>query len=901
MSTHNEWRRWGPYLSERAWGTVREDYSPNGDAWSFLPHDMARSKAYRWGEDGIAGICDRYQVLCFAMAFWNEKDPFLKERLFGLAGPEGNRGEDVKEYYYYLDSTPTHSYMKYLYRYPQGEFPYGWLTEENRRRNGKGFEFELLDTGLFENNRYFDIFVEYAKSSAEDICIKITAHNRGDQDAPLHILPHLWFRNVWRLNAEKNSSIIEPAHDTHEYVTLAAEDGPLNLKNLGIYYSLGRRYLYCEGSPSLLFTDNETNAPRVFGPGAQSRSPYVKDAFHRHLVNQEPGVLRPEKFGTKASAHYRHVVPAHGTWTVRLRFSPDARRDPFLDFDLIMQERLKDADKFYDSVHPPRATPEEKMIQRQALAGMLWSKQAYIYDVNLWLNGDDPSHKPPPSRQNIRNSHWRHLNSRRILSMPDKWEYPWFAAWDLAFHALPLGLVDMEFAKEQIWLLMFEQFMHPNGQIPAYEWEFSDMNPPVQGFAAWKIYQLDKRMNGKGDLKFLEKVFHKLILNFAWWINRTDSEGHNIFEGGFLGLDNISVLDRSEKLPPGWELKQSDATGWMAMFCLNLMTIAIELAHHNSVYEGLATKFFQHFIYVTAAMNRMGNQHYELWDEKDGFFYDVLSRPGEAYEKIRVRSLVGLIPLYAIESFYEKDIQNLKEFKFGLKWFIENRQSLTRKCLSVQNTDQGTRYVLSIVGQRRLPRILDRLFSEAEFLSDYGFRSLSKAHKHEPYRLGQNTVGYEPAESDTKIKGGNSNWRGPIWFPTSYLLIESLRKFSDCYPDLKVTRQHGHQSSLAEAADDVADRMIGIFRKDRSGRRPVFGGARKFQEDPNWQNHLLFYEYFHGDEGCGLGASHQTGWTGLVATLLDELRRPRHYHTDRKVETLAVSRGDQDPSGTDGI
>jgi hypothetical protein len=895
----NDWKRWGPYLSERSWGTVREDYSANGNAWDFLPHDLARSKSYRWGEDGIAGICDRYQIMCFGLGLWNEKDPILKERMFGLTGPEGNHGEDVKEYYYYLDSTPTHSYMKYLYRYTQNEYPYGWLIHENRQRQGKGFEFELIDTNAFDNDRYFDVFVEYAKASAEDMCIQITAHNRGDQPAPLHIMPHLWFRNIWRNQPEKNESKVEIGHDGKGFVSLSAEDGPLNLKSLGIYYALGRRYLYCQGAPSLLFTDNETNAERVFGAGAQSRSPYVKDAFHRHVIHKEPGVLRPENFGTKAAAHYHTVVPAKSSWTVKLRLTQDARRDPFDDFDRIVAARIKEADDFYATVHPPRATADEKLVQRQALAGMLWTKQAYIYDVNQWLNGDDPAHKPPASRNNIRNGHWRHLNSRRVLSMPDKWEYPWFAAWDLAFHTIPLALVDLEFAKEQLWLLMFEQFMHPNGQIPAYEWEFSDLNPPVQGFAALKLFQLEKRLTGKPDFKYLERVFHKLILNFAWWINRTDSEGHNIFEGGFLGLDNISVLDRSEKLPPGWELKQSDATGWMALLCLSLMKMALDLAHHNSVYEGLATKFFQHFIYVTAAMNRMGNQHFELWDEKDGFFYDVLSRPGEDYEKIRVRSLVGLIPLYAVDAFYEHDIENLKEFKFSLKWFIENRQNLTRKCLTIQKTEHGTRYVLSILGSRRLPRILDRLFSEDEFLSPYGFRSLSKAHKHEPYRLGTSTVNYEPAESDNKIKGGNSNWRGPIWFPTSYLLIESLRKFSEYYPELKVSRKNEPDISLAQAADEVADRMIGIFRRNENGCRPVFGGSTKFQEDPNWRDHVLFYEYFHGDEGAGLGASHQTGWTGLVASLIDEIKRT-HHHTETEVlETMNVKR--DDTSSTDGI
>lgn len=866
------WRKWGPYMSERAWGTVREDYSPNGDAWNFLPYDLARSKAYRWGEDGLAGICDRYQVVCFALALWNGKDPILKERLFGLSGPEGNHGEDVKEYYYYLDNTPTHSYMKYLYRYPQEEYPYRWLVEENRRRNGRGLEFELIDTGIFDQDRYFDVFVEYAKATPEDICIRITVHNRGDQDAPLHVLPHVWFRNIWRFAPERNASIIELGHKGDNFRTLSMEDGPLNLRSLGIYYSIGRRYLYCEGAPEFLFTDNETNAERVFGPGAQSRSPYVKDAFHRYLIHGEK-CIRPEPFGTKACAHYATIVPARSSWQLRLRWTQDARRNPFEDYDKVFRDRIEEADEFYNEIHPPFATEEEKMIQRQALAGMLWTKQVYLYDVNLWLNGDDPNHRPPASRLHIRNIHWRHLNSKRILSMPDKWEYPWFAAWDLAFHTIPLGLVDLDFAKEQLWLLLFEQFMHPNGQIPAYEWEFSDLNPPVQGWATWKLYQLEKRLRGKGDLKFLEKVFHKLILNFAWWINRTDSEGHNVFEGGFLGLDNISVFDRSEKLPEGWELKQSDATGWMALFCLNLMTIALELAHHNSVYESLATKFFQHFIYVTAAMNRMGSQHYELWDEKDGFFYDVLSRPGEKYEKIRVRSLVGLIPLYAIEAFYDHQIENLKEFKFNLKWFLDNRQHLTRKCMTTQKTEQGTRYVLSIVGARRLPRILERLFSEEEFLSPHGFRTLSKAHKKEPFWMGNSFVSYEPAESDNKIKGGNSNWRGPIWFPTSYLLLESLRRFSEYFPEIRVQRSDGRSQSILEAAEDVADRMIGIFRRGKDGRRPVFGGAKKFQEDPFWRDHLLFYEYFHGDEGAGLGASHQTGWTGLVATLIDELRR----------------------------
>ena len=871
------WRRWGPYVSERAWGTVREDYSPDGTAWDYFTHDQARSKAYRWGEDGLAGICDRYQVLVFALALWNGRDPILKERAFGLIPAEGNHGEDVKEYYFYLDSTPTHSYMKYLYKYPQAEFPYRRLVEENQARSGQGPEHELLDTGAFGEDRYFDVFVEYAKASPDDICVRIEVFNRGPETAPLHILPHLWFRNTWAWADRPGSEPrIAPGPAGAGYLSLAADDTDADpLPNLQFEYRLGPRYLYGEVGGEPLFTDNETNMPRVYGPGAGSRKPYVKDGFHRHIVNGEPTV-NPDRVGTKACLHYVRQVPAGGSIVLRLRLTPDQMKNPLKDVGAVVGKRKAEADEFYETIHPPKATEDERRVQRQAFAGMLWSKQIYLFDVQRWMEGDNPNWPPPSSRKTIRNAHWRHLNSMRILSMPDKWEYPWFAAWDLAFHCMPLTLVDPEFAKEQLWVMLFEQFQHSNGQIPAYEWEFSDLNPPVHAWAVWRVYNMDRVRTGKSDRAFLEKCFHKLLINFAWWVNKVDSQGNNVFEGGFLGLDNITVVDRSDKLPGGAVLEQSDATGWMGMFCLNMMRIALELAKENRTYEGLATKFFQHYVYIGAAMKHMGGRDYQLWDVRDGFFYDVLRYADGSFHKFRVRSLVGLIPLYAIERLEEDWIQPFAEFRANLEWFIKNRQDLVQRCCHTIERDGRRVHILAIVNEEQMKHLLERVSDPEEFLSDWGLRSLSKFHEQHPFVFGASEVRYEPGEAACKIKGGNSNWRGPVWFPTAFLMIESLRKLGTAYgPTLSIKTPASSDGSLtlSRLAEQLANRMIKMFVRGPDGRRPVYGDCETFQNDPLWRDYILFYEYFHGDTGMGLGASHQTGWTGLVASLIDEWRR----------------------------
>jgi hypothetical protein len=868
------WRRWGPYVSERSWGTVREDYSPNGAAWDFLSHDAARSKAYRWGEDGLAGICDRYQILVFSLALWNGKDPILKERAFGLTPAEGNHGEDVKEYYFYLDSTPTHSYMKYLYKYPQAAYPYTWLIEENRARGGRGFEFELLDTGIFDEDRYFDIFVEYAKASAEDLCIRIEAINRGPAPAPLHLLPHLWFRNIWGWNDLRGATpLIEEGPANDESLSLLADDTRADrLKNLPFDYQLGRRYLYAEASGTPLFTDNETNTQRLYG--VPSVNNYVKDAFHRAIVSGEISAVNPNRTGTKACIHYTYNVPAGGSVVLRLRLTPELLKKPLRDVDQVVEQRRGEADEFYAAIHPAKATEDEKRVQRQAFAGLLWSKQSYLFDVIEWFDGDNTLWPPPGSRLWIRNRHWRHLNSMRVLSMPDKWEYPWFAAWDLAFHTVPFAIIDPEFAKEQLFLMLFEQFQHPSGQIPAYEWEFSDLNPPVHAWAVWRVYSRDKARTGTGDREFLEKCFHKLLINFAWWVNKVDSAGNNVFEGGFLGLDNITVIDRSEKLPGGAVLEQSDATGWMGMFCLNLMRMALELSTGNKAYESLALKFFEHYIYIGAAMKNMGGRKYSLWDEDDGFFYDVLRFPDGAFNKFRVRSLVGIVPIYAAEAIRLDDIEEFHEFKTNFLWFVNNRKELTESCCHY--IEAKRQYELTIMDERQMRRLLERVLSPDEFLSDFGVRSLSKYHGQHPFVFEYREVRYDPAESDNKIKGGNSNWRGPIWFPTTFLIIESLRTLGAGYGDdfkLRIPGEADVEKNLLHIAGEIANRMIRIFIRNDRGERPVYGGTRKFQEDPYWKDLILFYEFYHGDNGAGIGASHQTGWSALVAALIDDWRR----------------------------
>ncbi|HEX3704254.1 MAG TPA: hypothetical protein VHU82_13055 [Vicinamibacterales bacterium] len=874
------WRHWGCYVGDRAWGTVREDYSADGDAWTFVTHEMSRSKAYRWGEDAIGGLCDRYQLLVCAPAFWNGRDPILKERYFGLTSKEGNHGEDVKEYYFYLDNTPTHSYMRMLYKYPQGEFPYRRLLDENRARNGGGAEFELLDTGVFDTDRYFDIVIEYAKATTDDICIRIEAFNRGPEDAELHVIPQLWFRNTWGWGSMRQRppriQIGTRPSDAGTFVALEADDtGAEQLQNLTLDYRLGLRRLYGPADGEPLFTDNETNGPVTWGPSASSASRFTKDAFHRRIVHGENAV-NPVPEGTKACLHYRATVPAGGSIVWRLRLTPEVLGAPLDDVDAIVKARQAEADAFYATIHPPKATTDERLVQRQALAGLLWSKQVYVFDVQQWLEGDDPAHPPPEGHKTIRNVHWRHLNSIRILSMPDKWEYPWFAAWDLGFNCTALSLVDPDFAEDNLWLLLFEQFQHPNGQLPAYEWEFSDLNPPVHAWACWRVYQMRKQRTGAGDREFLERCFHKLLMNFAWWVNKVDSEGKNVFEGGFLGLDNIAVVDRSVRLASGAILEQSDATGWMGFFSLGMMRIALELAQENRTYEAMATKFFEHFVYIGGAMKNMGGRDYQLWDETDGFFYDVVRYPNGTFHKFRVRSLVGLIPLYAIDVVDEDAVAVMPAFLGSLQWFVRNRPDLIGEACFTETTGGHTRHVLSIVDRHQLEMLLQRIWDPAEFLSPGGIRSLSKVHEAHPFGFGGGEVRYEPAEADLKIRGGNSNWRGPVWFPTSYLLIHALAKFDAAYGGaFSVTTPGSPDTPLTprEMAQEIANRMIRLFTRGADGRRPIYGAAEKFQQDPHWRDVLLFHEYFHGDNGAGLGANHQTGWTGLVANLIDEWRR----------------------------
>ncbi len=867
------WKCWGPYLSERSWGTVREDYSEHGDAWGFLTHDMARSKAYRWGEDGLAGYCDRYQLLCFSLALWNGRDPILKERLFGLVPNEGNHGEDVKEHYYYLDSSPTHSYMRFLYKYPQAEFPYAQLVEENRNRNGRGPEYELLDTGAFAQDRYFDVFVEFAKASPEDTFIKITAHNRGPDRAPLHIIPQILFRNTWAWGPVRGAEPrIQLSSRGPGGVSMWADDAGTDLLPSLIHpYSLGRMHLHGPEGGIPLFTNNESNNERLYG--APNSSAFVKDAFHRALIHGEQST-NPESFGTKAALCYALDIPPRSSQAVTLFLGRDPSPKVLLDAEQALADRLADTDTFYAWVHPPKASDDEKLVQRQALAGMLWSKQFYFLDVNTWMRGDDPERHLPPARAKIRNTHWRHLNSMRILSMPDKWEYPWFAAWDLAFHALPLALVDFDFAKSQLTYLLFEQFQHPNGQIPAYEWEFSDLNPPVHAWAVWRVFHLERIKTGQRDRDFLEKSFHKLMLNFTWWVNKVDSEGNNVFEGGFLGLDNITVLDRSQALPGGAKLEQADATGWMGFFSLVMMRIALELAKEDPVYERLATKFFQHYVLIGGAIKNMGGQdHVSLWCEESGFFHDKLKYPDGSSETLTVRSLVGIIPLYAVERLERDWLKKFPEFSKRLDWSLRNMGALlANSCYPVEHRN-GESLVLAIFDRHQLERLLDRIFDSSEFLSSFGVRSLSKHHEGSPFRFGTSEVRYEPAETESKLKGGNSNWRGPIWFPTTFLIIEALKKLNKAYGSehCAMTRE-GRCLSFQDLAGEIADRLISIFTRNADGRRPVFGDNLVLQNDPHWRDHINFFEYFNGDTGAGLGASHQTGWTGLVATLIDEWR-----------------------------
>ncbi|MBL8200050.1 MAG: glucosidase [Chromatiales bacterium] len=862
------WKKWGPYLSERQWGTVREDYSPGGDAWEYFPHEHARSRAYRWGEDGIAGLSDRAQNLCLSLAMWNGRDHMLKERLFGLTNSQGNHGEDVKELYYYLDATPTHSWLKMLYKYPQAEFPYARLVRENGQRGVGQPELELIDTGVFDDDRYFDVFVEYAQSGPEDILMRVTAVNRGAEPAPLHLLPQLWFRNTW---SWKGGSARPELMDVDETEVLA-EHG-----------AMGTYRLYLDGAPELLFTDNDTNVPLLHGVALPG---HFKDAFHERVVNGNRAAVNGRRRGTKMAAWYQQQVPAGGSMEVRLRLCRRPKSLPFEDFEGIFARRRAEADEFYARVQHGIASEDVRRVQRQAFAGLIWSKQFYYYDVPEWLNGDPAQPPPPPERRHGRNWEWQHLNNADVISMPDKWEYPWYAAWDLAFHMIPFALIDAGFAKRQLVLLTREWYMHPNGQMPAYEWSFGDVNPPVHAWAAWRVFQIDRAQNpgqtgGKGDLEFLERVFHKLMLNFTWWVNRKDAAGRNVFQGGFLGLDNIGVFDRSSTLPTGGHIDQSDGTSWMAMYSLNLMRIALELAQHNHVYEDIATKFFEHFLHIAEAMTKVGDDEIGLWDEEDKFYYDVLHLPNGHTERLKVRSMVGLIPLFAVEVLDPEMLEKLPGFTKRMEWFLNYRPDLASLVSHWEVEGKGHRRLLSLLRGHRMKRLLKRMLDETEFLSDYGVRALSRFHAEHPYVFRANgtelSVAYQPGESDTGLFGGNSNWRGPIWFPVNYLIIESLQKFHYYYGDefkVECPTGSGHYLTINEVAEELARRLARIFLPDGEGRRPVYGQQLKMQSDPHFRDYVLFYEYFHGDTGRGVGASHQTGWTALIAKLLQP-RRPQ--------------------------
>jgi hypothetical protein len=864
------WKRWGPYLSERQWGTVREDYSADGDAWNYFQQAHAASRTYRWGEDGLGGICDRHQLICFALALWNGRDPILKERLFGLSGHEGNHGEDVKEYYYYLDSTPTHSYMKYLYKYPQAEFPYRQLLEENRRRSKQEPEFELIDTGIFDEDRYFDVFVEYAKNTAEDLIILVTAYNRGPEAANLHLLPTLWFRNTWSWGRDSRRP------------SLVRVTGPAGTSVIYVqHFQYGDRWLICGGSPGLLFTENETNNQRLFG--SPNRTRYVKDGIHDYVVRGVREAVNPDQTGTKASAHYQALLAPGGSIALRLRFTNTSPQSSTAEellgqpFDALLAQRMAEADEFYAARARPGLSEDGRRVQRQAFAGMLWCKQSYHYDVRTWLEGDPAMPPPPPQRRLGRNRAWVHLYNDDVISMPDKWEYPWYAAWDLAFHCITLALIDPDYAKELLILFLREWYMHPNGQLPAYEWSLGDANPPLHAWAAWRVYKIERRLRGKADHDFLERVFHKLLLNFTWWVNRKDIEGNNVFQGGFLGLDNIGLFDRSAPLPTGGFIEQSDGTSWMAMYCLNMLAIAGELAQEDPAYEDVASKFFEHFIYIAHAMNDMGAEGLKLWDDEDGFYYDVLHLPDGSHHPLKVRSMVGLIPLFAVTTIEPERVDPFPGFKRRMQWFLDNNPDAKHHIDMSQSTERGPRRLLSIANRTRLQRLLRYMLDESEFLSPYGIRSLSRYHAAHPYTLRINghehRIDYEPAESETSMFGGNSNWRGPVWFPLNFLLIEALQRFHYYYGnELKVEcpTGSGQMKTLWEVATEISQRLTRLFLRGPDGRRPAYGNNTKFQTDPHWRDYLLFYEFFHGDTGAGLGASHQTGWTGLVAKLIEQ-------------------------------
>ena len=862
------WKKWGPYLSERQWGTVREDYSPGGDAWNFFTHDHARSRAYRWGEDGLAGISDDQQHLCFALALWNGKDPILKERLFGLTNSEGNHGEDVKEYYFYLDSTPTHSYMKYLYKYPQAAFPYADLVETNRRRSRNEMEYELLDTGVFQDDRYFDVFVEYAKDGPDDILVQITAVNRGPAPAELHLLPTLWFRNDW-------ASWIAPSNRAAEKPSLKQIKAAAGTRAIEAQHAiLGMYYLYCEGEVPLLFCENSTNNDRLF-PGQPNAFPYVKDGINDCVVQGREAAVNPAHEGTKASAHYRQLVAPGQSMTVRLRLTNQSLAVPFGPWiDETLAARLKEADEFYRAVTPPSVSPDTANVMRQALAGMLWSKQFFFFDGDNWL--DEHNSNPLHSGYlNSRNSEWFHMMNKDIISMPDKWEYPWYAAWDLAFHTLPLSIVDPDFAKQQMQLMLKGVYLHPNGQMPAYEWNFSDVNPPVHAFATLFLHRTEQALRGETDLDFLRETFNKLVLNFTWWVNRKDRFGKNVFEGGFLGLDNIGIFDRSAPLPTGGHLEQADGTAWMALFSQNMLELAIEVAVRDHTYEDMAVKFAEHFYYIAAGMNKPGPEG--MWDEEDGFYYDLLRLPDGSAQRLRVRSMVGLLPLCATTVTEKWQREALPG---AMKQISERLRRMPELSKTIHPTGPGhfgvaERGIMALVNPERLRRILTKMLDENEFLSPYGIRSLSKFHEQHPYLFhvgGQEyRVDYLPAESNTGMFGGNSNWRGPIWMPVNVMILRALLNFYLYYGDnfkIECPTGSGKLMNLFEVSKEIADRLSRIFLRDERGRRPVYGGTETFQSDPHWRDHILFYEYFHGDNGAGLGASHQTGWTGDVAKII---------------------------------
>jgi hypothetical protein len=854
------WKKWGPYLSERQWGTVREDYSPNGDAWNYFTHDQARSRAYRWGEDGLAGISDDRQLLCFALALWNSKDPIIKERLFGLSNSEGNHGEDVKEYYFYIDSTPTHSYMKYLYKYPQAAFPYSDLVETNRKRTRNDFEYELIDTGIFNENRYFDVFVEYAKESPEDLLVRISVFNRGPQAADLHVLPTLWFRNTWSWRPNSPKPLLHRVAGPYGAHAVSASHDELET-----------RWLYIEGDAPLLFTENETNNARIFGTA--NASPYVKDAINEYLINRRAEAVNPEHTGTKMSSHHQLNIAPGQAAIVRLRLSPvdpQAMREPFRSFDEIFDKRLSEADEFYASVIPHSLDADQTNVMRQAMAGMLWSKQFYLYDLDQWLaeRGVNPFQSDPQTAP--RNFQWHHMYNGDVISMPDKWEYPWYAAWDLAFQVVTLAMVDIDFAKQQLELVLRERYLHPNGQIPAYEWNFSDVNPPVHAWAMLFAYHLDKLRQGQGDIPWLKNCFQKLLLNFTWWVNRKDRTGRNVFEGGFLGLDNIGVFDRSAPLPTGGYLEQADGTAWMALYADQMLQTVIELAMNEEGYADMVLKFLEHDALITSSLIRLGGG-IGMWDEEDGFFYDVL-RVGNNGQRLKIRSMVGLLPFCAATVFEPRVFVRYPEIDRRFKRFLDERPELRALSHDPTKVGVGGRRLFAVLDETRLRRVLAKMLDENEFLSPYGLRSISRYHADHPYVLDVGSeeyrVKYLPAESDTGMFGGNSNWRGPIWMPVNALAIRALLNYHTYYGydfTVECPTGSGRRMNLYQVAEELSRRLTSIFLRGKDGRRPVYGGTTKFQEDPFWRDLILFYEYFHGDNGAGLGASHQTGWTGIVA------------------------------------